>query len=329
VSRWDDFKATVARGLAATDEYAHRAIEKSSLSDEARTNWTAALLAIRDMHYPDGRFVTTVREGGGITIGKRASQVPRMEGKRVPAFVRRMRGDGPLWLAKEAHDAGMLTKQQLDAVTYDTVYWIAGYDKPTTPGGRKRPRLIKLADDFGDFKARVNDELDRLKLAKPNADELDRALGIGLALAAAAGAVAVTILAPEAAPWAVPALLGLGGKASDMIFNASDDVEAQFKAQSDAAGAKGVTVEGSDVARGLGKAVLGSADAYYQGARSADELLDAAATGYVAGSQKPAVVAPAPPAVVESPALTWAKSPTGMIIIGGAAIVLLVVATRR
>lgn len=329
MSRWSDFKASVARGAAAADEYAHRAIEKSTLSDEARVNWTASLLAIREMHYPSGRWATAAKEGGGITITRAETQVPRMSGKRVPAFLRKMRGDGPLWLAKEAHDAGMLTDKQLDAVTYDTVYWVAGYDKPTKPGGRKRPRLIKLADDFGDFKSHVNDELDRLKLAKPNTDELDRFLGVALAIAAAGAAVAVTILAPVAAPAAVPAILSLGGIGSDMLFNASDDVETKFKAQSDAAGAKGVEVEGSDVVRGLGKAALSSADAYYQGARSADELLDAAASGYVSGSQTPAPVAPAPPAVVESPALTWAKSPTGMIIIGGAAIVLLVVATRR
>lgn len=305
-------------------EGAARIVEKKSLSNDARVEWTAAVIAIHRWYYPDGTTTTRTKTGGGITLSTKDS-TPPPGGVTAPKWVSETRGDGPLFLAWEAHDLGLITKKQLDRETWDTVYWVAGY---RSVNGKKKPNLKRIARDFGNFKDSIRTQLDAMGLQRPRTDELERFLGVAVALAATASAIAVTIIVPASAGATVPYILGIGGTVSDALFDQASKDDAEFAAQARAAGVENVTVEDDTLYRGAAGASLGVGSMYGTQDATAKDYLDAAIRGYQAATTPPAAAAPATPAPA-STAGEWIKSPTGMIVTGAAVVLVLVLALRK
>lgn len=313
---WD----TVAEGTS-------RIVEKKQLGDDARIEWTAAVIAIREKYYPTGMFRTIYPATGGISFGPAAAGTPA-GALKAPRWLRQVKGDGPLYLAWEAEKLGLITKKQLDRETWDTVYWVARYDR--RPDGTKKAVVVRIARDFGDFKDSVRAQLDAMGLQRPRSDELERWLGLSVAVAATAAAIAVTIIIPASAPATVPYILGVGGAVSTGLFNQAAKDDADFKAAADAAGVSNVTTEDDALFRGAAGATLGVGSMYGTPDATAKDYIDAAIRGYTAATTPPA------PAVVTTPAPApassfgdWVKSPTGMVVTGGAIVLVLVLALRK
>lgn len=312
---WD----TVSEGTA-------RIVEKKKLGDDARIEWTASVIAIREKYYPTGLFRTVYPSTGGIRFGP-AEQTTPAGALKAPRWIRQVKGDGPLYLAWEAQQLGLITKKQLDRETWDTVYWIAGYK---TVNGKKIPQLTRIARDFGQFKDSVRAQLDAMGLQRPRTDELERWLGLSVAVAATAAAIAVTIIIPASAPATVPYILGVGGAVSTGLFNQAAKDDSDFKAAADAAGVTNVTTEDDALFRGAAGASLGVGSMYGQPDATAKDYIDAAIRGYTAATTPPAPVTTTVPAPSSSSSMgEWIKSPTGMVITGGAIVLVLVLALRK
>ena len=305
-------------------EGAARIVEKRSLSTDARIEWTAAIIAIRERYYPQGMFKTVYPASGGISFGRQdAAAAPA--GTKTPNWVKQINGNGPLYLAYEAHELGLITKKQLDRETWDTVYWVGGY---RSVKGKKVPQLKRIARDFGAFKDSVREQLDAMGLQRPRSDELERWLGLSVAVAATAAAIAVTIIVPASAAATVPYILGVGGTVSTALFDQAAKDDSEFAAQAQAAGVTNVTTEDDTLLRGAAGASLGVGSMYGTPDATAKEYIDAAIRGYQAATTPtPAPVAPATPA--PSSAGEWIKSPTGMIVTGAAVVLVLVLALRK
>lgn len=313
------------RMWATVSEGTSRIVEKKQLGDDARIEWTASVIAIREKYYPEGMFKTVYPASGGIRFGAADAATPSGAVK-APRWLRQVKGNGPLFLAWEAEKLGLITKKQLDRETWDTVYWVARYDR--RPDGTKRAVVVKLARDFGDFKDSVRGQLDAMGLQRPRSDELERWLGLSVAVAATAAAIAVTILVPASAPATVPYILGVGGALSTGLFNQAAKDDADFKAAADAAGVTNVTTEDDALFRGAAGATIGVGTMYGTPDATAKDYIDAAIRGYTAATtpSSPAVVTKPPPA---STLEEWVRSPTGMIVTGGAVVLVLVLALRK
>lgn len=298
-----------------------RVIEKRSLSDADREEWTAAVLMLRAFWLtPDGK-----------TVARKELKADK------PWWASKVRdGIGPVYLAREAYKLGFITKRRLDGYTWDTVLWTRGYDKTTG-----KPLLVKIGNDFGNWKDAVADSLGAYDIEDPRSDNRRRLAAWAVLLAAAAGAIAITVLtAGVAAPAAVTALGGWAGVAggtltagtvgSQILWSSSDTSELTYNASAKDIAGVTVAVEGSAYGQAAGAAIGTGVGAALSGG-SAKDVADAALRAY-GDKRDEQTAAAAPPPAVESTGeaiASWARSTGGMITIGAAAVLLVVLATRK
>jgi len=272
--------------------------EKWSLTDDQRTDWTAAILVLRAEMGDDPRFAgaTKKKPGGGISI-TRGKPLP----KQVPS-----KGDGPVFLGHE------LAKKGVSAPTWDTVYW------QTSPGKYKQ-----IGKDWSDWKRRIRGYLDTYQIADPRADENARAWGIalGIAGAAVAGALVVTGVGAAAAPYVISATTSAAGA----LYASADDAELAFAGNVKESTGEDYRVTGSSKAQAIGAAGAGLATTITaqagEGQVNYDALASQAANLYGAitgtGTAAPAAAAPAPVAPVETTTekvVAFIKTPTGIAV---------------
>lgn len=309
---------------AEAKERAARIIEKRSMDKPERDEWTAAVIMLRTFWLtPDGK--NTARKE--LKADK-------------PWWASKVRdGIGPVYLAREAFKAGYITQRRLDGYTWDTVLWTRGYDKKTG-----KPILVKIGNDFGSWKDAVADNLEAYDIEDPRSDNRRRLLAWSLLIAAAATAVAITILtAGAAAPVAGSVLASLGGyggiaagtltvgtTGSKILWGSADESELTYnKSAEDIAGFT-VAVEGSEFGQAAG-AGIGSAVGSYLSGESAKETLDRGVQAYAdtRAAQTSTAVAPVAEETTGEAIVSWAKTTGGMITIGAAAVLLVVLATRK
>lgn len=309
---------------AQAKERAARIIEKRSMDKPERDEWTAAVIMLRTFWLtPDGK--NTARKE--LKADK-------------PWWASKVRdGIGPVYLAREAFKAGYITQRRLDGYTWDTVLWTRGYDKKTG-----KPILVKIGNDFGSWKDAVADNLEAYDIEDPRSDNRRRLLAWSLLIAAAATAVAITILtAGAAAPVAGSVLASLGGyggiaagtltvgtTGSKILWGSADESELTYnKSAEDIAGFT-VAVEGSEFGQAAG-AGIGSAVGSYLSGESAKETLDRGVQAYAdtRAAQTSTAVAPVAEETTGEAIVSWAKTTGGMITIGAAAVLLVVLATRK
>lgn len=309
---------------AEAKERAARIIEKRSMDKPERDEWTAAVIMLRTFWLtPDGK--NTARKE--LKADK-------------PWWASKVRdGIGPVYLAREAFKAGYITQRRLDGYTWDTVLWTRGYDQKTG-----KPILVKIGNDFGSWKDAIADNLEAYNIEDPRSDNRRRLLAWSLLIAAAATAVAITILtAGAAAPVAGSVLASLGGyggiaagtltvgtTGSKILWGSADESELTYnKSAEDIAGFT-VAVEGSEFGQAAG-AGIGSAVGSYLSGESAKETLDRGVQAYAdtRAAQTSTAVAPVAEETTGEAIVSWAKTTGGMITIGAAAVLLVVLATRK
>ena len=301
-----------------------RATEKRALTVDQREDWTAAVICVREAWYPQGLFrrVQPKDGGGGLAVA-RAEQAK--VGGKPPRWVKAASGIGPVMLAYEAQETGVITKAQLDKWTWDTVVWIKGWNARTG-----RPIVTKLSDDFGRFKSELRDQLDRFGLQRPRTDELFKFLGYATMVAAIATGITIAVLtAGIGTPVAIGIISGAGliGAASGSAFaEAADKAEQRVVEQAAEVGVE-VKMDGSEVLRDTAAAVGAAAAAYGAGGKTQD-IVQAGVAGYYADETAKAKAAEEAKAK-ESGLATWAKSPGGMVTIGVAALLLVVLVVRK
>lgn len=310
MGRWADAK-----------EAAARIIEKRSMNDAERQEWTTAVLMLRSFWLtPDGK-----------TVARSELKADK------PWWWSKVRdGIGPVYLAKEARDLGIITERQLDAWTWDTVLWVRGYSRKTN-----KAIVVKIGNDFGEWKDAVADNLEAYNIADPRSDNRARLAAWATAIAGAAVGIGIVVLtAGVAAPAVVTALGGwtalAGGAASagyagsQILWDSADNSEAAYNAAAQTITGVQMTYEGSDIGRAVGEG-LGAGVGTYLSGGDPYAALDAGAQAYgTTRAQQTAPVAPPPQEAGTGEKLaTWAKTPGGMITIGAVAVVLVVLATRR
>lgn len=302
-----------------------RVTEKRRLSDDQRTDWTAAVLMLRHQYYGLAKRDETK---SGLAVRRDAPK------RKPPAWLSKtnMR-PGPVWLAFEAKERGYITQSQLDRWTYDTVLW-QGYDKTG------KATFVKLADDFGKWKDSVREELERFGLNKPRTDEQLRWWAVGLAVAGVITAVSIVVLtgglaAPVVIAGATFTGAQLGGAALAVasagaftMLDVSDVSEEEFAAKVDEFTQMEVAVTGSSKYRGFVGGTIGVGEQYLAGETDPMAYADAFVDEYRAATAPP----PAPMAPAESAGdklSAWAGTTAGKVTIGAAAVLLLVLIARR
>lgn len=310
---------------AEAKERAARIIEKRSMDTADREEWTAAVIMLRAFwQTPDGKNVS------------------RKELKaEKPWWASKVRdGIGPVYLAREAFKLGYITQKRLDGYTWDTVLWTRGYDLKTG-----KPILVKIGNDFGNWKNAVADNLEAYDIEDPRSDNRRRLLAWAVLVGSAAVAVAITIAtAGAAAPAAGSALAALGGwggiavgtatagyTGSQILWDSSDKSELAYnKSAQDIAGLT-LATEGSGFSQDLGAAIgIGVGTAV--GGGTAKETADAALGAYSssqASRNATTAIAPVAEETTGEAIVSWAKTTGGMITIGAAAVLLVVLATRK
>jgi len=315
--------------LQRLGEGSARVFEAKRMSDEVREEFTAAVLMLVASYY-DHTPGTTSRTDGGISFS--ADRFTPKAGLKGPAWLKDCtRGSGPVWLAWEAHERGLIDKRTLDRNTWDTVYWQRGIVKGT-------PVLVRIGKDFSKWKSSVADALDRVGLDDPRDDNRLRGWALALQIATAAAAVTlIVVTAGVGTPAAIAAMGGASAVATGMVagagavagvmYTTSEQSELEYAEQAAKVAGVGVRVAGTADYQALGSAIGGGVSAYATGGTATD-VLDASVAGYQSGKAAgtPAVV-PTAPAPMDYKA--WATSPTGMLTIGLAAVVLVVLATRK
>jgi hypothetical protein len=294
------------------------------MDEPERDEWTAAVIMLRTFWLtPDGK-----------TVSRKELKADK------PWWASKVRdGIGPVYLAREAFKLGYITQRRLDGYTWDTVLWTRGYDRKTG-----KPILVKIGNDFGAWKDAVADNLEAYDIEDPRSDNRRRLLAWSLLVAAAAAAVAITILtAGAAAPAAGSALAALGGyggiavgtltvgtTGSKILWGSADESELTYnKSAMDIAGLT-VAVEGSEFSQAAGAGIGGAVGSYLSGG-TAKETLDRGVQAYAdtREAQTSTAVAPVAEETTGEAIVSWAKTTGGMITIGAAAVLLVVLATRK
>lgn len=301
-----------------------RIIEKRRMDDADRQEWTAAVLMLRSFWLtPDGKVVARKE--------LRADK---------PWWWSKVRdGIGPVYLAREAFNAGWISQRTLDGWTWDTVLWVRGYK----PDGK--PILVKIGNDFGEWKDAVADSLAAYDIADPRSDNRKRLAAWAVLVATSAAAVAITVLTAGAGTPAALAAVGTtwagvasgtaaaGLAGSRILWSSSDESERAYNdAASRIAGVE-MAYEGSAVGQAAGEGIGAAVGSYLSGGdpyAAVDEGLTAYGTTRQAQSAAAAAAAaPVAEASTGEKLATWARTPGGMITIGALAVVLVVIATRR
>ena len=304
-----------------------RVIEKRSLSEVDREEWTAAVLMLRAFWLtPEGK-----------TVARKELRADK------PWWASKVRdGIGPVWLAREAFKLGYITQRRLDGYTWDTVLWTRGYDKKTG-----KPLLVKIGNDFGSWKDAVADQLDAYDIEDPRSDNRRRLLAWSLLVAAAAGAIAITVLtAGAAAPVTGSVLAAVGGwggvaggtlaigtTGSKILWESSDRSELIYNQSAQDIAGVTLATEGSNLGQAAGAAIgtgVGSALSGATAAQTADASLRAYGSERAAQEYKAsAALAPVEEESTTDAIVSWAKTTGGMISIGAVAVLLVVLATRK
>ena len=273
-------------------------VEKWSLTDDQRTDWTAAILVLRAEMGDDPRFkgATQKKPGGGIRI-TRGQSLP----SQVPA-----KGDGPVFLGHELRNKGV------KAPTWDTVYW------QTSPG-----KFKKIGKDWGDWKRRIRGYLDTYNIADPRADESARAWGIALGIAGAA--VAATLVVTGVGAAAAPYVISATTSAAGALYASADEQELGFAGNVKESTGEDYRVTGSKQAQAIGGAGAELAttitDQVAAGTADYDALASQAANLYGAltgtSSAPAAAAAPAAPAeeTTTQKVVAFVKTPTGIAVV--------------
>jgi hypothetical protein len=314
-------------------EGAARIVEAKRMSDAERQEWTAAVYMVRAGWEERARREARAESSSGVAAFGTKVSAPRA----APRWVRDTWGTspGPVYLAWEAHQAGLISKRQLDRATYDTVYWVTG----VTTG--EAPKLRQIARDFGTWKSSVAEQLESFGLEDPRDDNRLRGWALGLLLAGAAVAATAAVVASGglAAPAAAAVFASLGGAGGiatgtavlgTVMYATADMSERTYNEQAQRLAGVEVVMEGSAVGTALAGGLGGAGAAYAGGQTKASDVASAFARGYAdtaAAYGQPAPVAPPPPA--DSELVTWAKSTGGMITIGAIALLLVAYAARR
>lgn len=263
-------------------------VEKWSLTDDQRTDWTAAILVLRAEMVGDPRFAgaTKKKQGGGITITP-GKPLP----KQVPS-----KGDGPVFLGHELRNKGV------DSPTWDTVYW------QTSPGVFR-----KIGADWGDWKRRIRGYLDTYQIADPRADENQRAWGIALGIAGTV--VAATLVLTGVGAAAAPYVLSATTSAAGALYASSDDAETAFAGNVKGSTGEDYRVTGSGQARTIGAAGSDLANTITaqasEGTVNYDALAAQASNLYGAITGTGATTAAAP---LAAPATTTIESTTDKVV---------------
>lgn len=297
-----------------------RVVEKRSLSDADRQEWTAAVLMLRSFWLtPDGK-----------TVARKELRADK------PWWASKVRdGVGPVYLAREAFNAGMISQRQFDGWTWDTVLWVRGFNRDG------KAIVVKIGNDFGSWKDSVANQLAAYDIADPRSDNRKRLAAWAVLVAGAAVGIGIIVFsAGVAAPAIVTALGGwtslAGGTASagyagaNILWDSSDASEAAYNQAAEAVAGVKLATEGSDIGRAAGAGIGAGFSSYLSGedaARAADAALQAYGTTRAEQTAPP----PAPPAVAGTgeQLASWARTPGGMITIGAVAVVLVVLATRK
>lgn len=310
---------------AEAKERGARVVEKRSMNKDDREDWTAAVIMLRAFWLtPDGK-----------TVSRKELKAEK------PWWASKVRdGIGPVYLAREAFKLGYISQKRLDGYTWDTVLWTRGYDLKTG-----KPILVKIGNDFGNWKDAVADNLEAYDIEDPRADNRKRLLAWAVLVGAAAVAVAITIAtAGAAAPAAGSALAALGGwggiavgtatagyTGSQILWESSDKSELAYNQSAQDIAGLTLTTEGSGFSQDLGAAIgIGVGTAV--GGGTAKETADAALAGYATSqaSRNPTtVVAPVLEETTGEKIASWAQTTGGMISIGAVAVLLVVLATRK
>jgi hypothetical protein len=314
-------------------EGAARIVEAKRMSDAERQEWTAAVYMVRAGWEERARREARAESASGVAAFGTKVAAPRA----APRWVRDTWGTspGPVYLAWEAHQAGLISQRQLDRATYDTVYWVTG----VTTGAA--PKLRRIARDFGTWKSSVAEQLEAFGLEDPRDDNRLRGWALGLLIAGAAVAATAAVVASGglAAPAAAAVFASLGGAGGiatgtavlgTVMYATADMSERTYNEQAQRLAGVEVVMEGSAVGTALAGGLGGAGAAYAGGQTKASDVAAAFAQGYAntaAAYGQPAPVAPPPPA--DSELVTWAKSTGGMITIGAIALLLVAYAARR
>jgi len=316
--------------LQRLGESSARVFEAKRMNDEVREEFTAAVLMLVASYYDHTPGTTSRTSGGGIAFS--SDRFTPKPGLKAPGWLKDCtKGSGPVWLAWEARERGLIDQATLDRNTWDTVYWQRGIVKG-------RPVLVRIGKDFSKWKSSVADALDKVGLDDPRDDNRLRGWALALQIATAAAAVTlIVVTAGVGTPAAIAAMGGASAVATGMVagagavagvmYTTSEQSEQEYAEQAAKVAGVGVRVAGTADYQALGSAIGGGVSAYATGGTASD-VLDASVAGYQSGKAAgtPAVVPP-PPAPMDYKA--WATSPTGMLTIGLAAVVLVVLATRK
>lgn len=303
-----------------------RATEKRGLTIDQREDWTAAIICVREAWYPQGLFKRVQPKSGGEGLAVGRAETAKVGG-RPPRWAKAAGGIGPVMLAYEAYQDGAITKKQLDRWTWDTVLWVKGWNPRTG-----RPIIAKLHDDFGKFKSELREQLDKFGLQRPRSDELFKFLGYATMIAAVGTGIAIAVFtAGIGTPAAVAIIAGAGtiGAGGGLAFaQAADDAEQRVVNQAAEVGIE-VQMDGSEALRDTAAAVGAAAAAYGAGGKTQD-VVQAAVAGYYADETAAAKAAEeAKKKEQESGLATWAKSTPGMVTLGVAALLLVVLIARK
>lgn len=302
-----------------------RATEKRALTIDQREDWTAAIICVREAWYPEGLFKRVAPKGGGDGLAVGRADQAKVSG-RPPRWVKGASGIGPVMLAYEARQNGAITQRQLDRWTWDTVLWVKGWNPRTG-----RPIIAKLADDFGKFKAELREQLDKFGLQRPRSDELFKFLGYATIIAAVGTGIAIAVFtAGIGTPAAVAIIAGSGliGAGGGLAYaEAADNAEQRVVNQAAEVGIE-VEMDGSEALRDAASAVGAAAAAYGAGGKTQD-IVQAGVAGYYADETAKAKAAEEAKKAEQSGLATWAKSTTGMVTIGVAALLLVVLVVRK
>lgn len=315
-------------------EGAARIVEAKRMSDAERQEWTAAVYMVRAGWEERARREARAESASGVAAFGAKVSAPRA----APRWVRDTWGTspGPVYLAWEARQAGLITQRQLDRDTYDTVYWVTG----VTTGAA--PKLRRIARDFSTWKASVAEQLESFGLEDPRDDNRLRGWALGLLIAGAAVAATAAVVASGglAAPAAAAVFASLGGAGGiatgtavlgTVMYATADMSERTYNEQAQRIAGAEVVMEGSAVGTALAGGLGAAGAGYASGQTKGSDVAAAFARGYAdtaaAYGQPPAPAAPPPPP--ESELVTWAKSTGGMITIGAIALLLVAYAARR
>lgn len=271
--------------------------EASSLTDDQRVDYTAATIMLRSKIAGDDRFRDTSVSKMGRSRAAYPGWIPKS-------------GDGPIFLGGELQDK----KIKVRNLDRDRVYW------QTSPG-----KYTAIGRDWSDWQKRLVNGLDEYGIGDPRSDENARAWALAITIAAAA--VGVVLVATGVGAGAGAAVAGAGSAISGAIYSEADRMEQEFSTTAAGLGQE-VPVSGSTKEKSIGSAVTSTGKAITSSIESgeadwdslgkaADELYGSI-TGTSSTETTPTTATV--PATTENAFVTWAKTPTGMVVIGAAAL---------